>query len=120
GCASAGPSTAAAAPEPRVSEANWLLKSARVEFFEFRRSTVPRWTSSTSSAPTTRAYRICPESIMLEAIVIALTKPRQALVMSKFIALLGRPRERWMPRSEEHTSELQSRFDLVCRLLLEK
>src|SRR5207249_12101009 len=31
----------------------------------------------------------------------------------------------WQPspghtRSEEHTSELQSRFDLVCRLLLEK
>src|SRR5699024_4058368 len=25
-----------------------------------------------------------------------------------------------IPRSEEHTSELQSRFDLVCRLLLEK
>src|SRR5699024_11991340 len=24
------------------------------------------------------------------------------------------------PRSEEHTSELQSRFDIVCRLLLEK
>src|SRR5207249_10882321 len=29
-------------------------------------------------------------------------------------------RERWRTRSEEHTSELQSRFDLVCRLLLEK
>src|SRR2546428_6266265 len=29
---------------------------------------------------------------------------------------LGRPRA----RSEEHTSELQSRSDLVCRLLLEK
>src|SRR5437868_12780150 len=35
--------------------------------------------------------------------------------------------EAWPPlqftpvrRSEEHTSELQSRFDLVCRLLLEK
>src|SRR5437868_10944052 len=27
---------------------------------------------------------------------------------------------RGLPRSEEHTSELQSRFDLVCRLLLEK
>src|SRR5699024_11401837 len=25
-----------------------------------------------------------------------------------------------MARSEEHTSELQSRFELVCRLLLEK
>src|SRR5207248_9154946 len=26
----------------------------------------------------------------------------------------------WPPRSEEHTSELQSPYDLVCRLLLEK
>src|SRR5207249_1165330 len=29
-------------------------------------------------------------------------------------------RRRCRSRSEEHTSELQSRFDLVCRLLLEK
>src|SRR5699024_12559013 len=27
--------------------------------------------------------------------------------------------EKTLDRSEEHTSELQSRFDLVCRLLLE-
>src|SRR5699024_12444884 len=35
---------------------------------------------------------------------------------------VGRDEEhRVLPeRSEEHTSELQSRFDLVCRLLLEK
>src|SRR5437868_8504978 len=37
---------------------------------------------------------------------------------------VGRVPEWWQtmltPRSEEHTSELQSRFDLVCRLLLEK
>src|SRR2546430_13712412 len=26
----------------------------------------------------------------------------------------------WQPRSEEHTSELQSQSNLVCRLLLEK
>src|SRR5699024_11648012 len=35
----------------------------------------------------------------------------------------GRPwsgRRHFSGRSEEHTSELQSRFDLVCRLLLEK
>src|SRR2546421_8839550 len=34
----------------------------------------------------------------------------------------GRDRSppRWRPRSEEHTSELQSRSDIVCRLLLEK
>src|SRR6478672_12044618 len=32
----------------------------------------------------------------------------------------GRRRSACRPRSEEHTSELQSRSDLVCRLLLEK
>src|SRR5438132_10727617 len=31
-----------------------------------------------------------------------------------------RPRTSSTPRSEEHTSELQSHSDLVCRLLLEK
>src|SRR5699024_11399511 len=31
-----------------------------------------------------------------------------------------RPGSSSIIRSEEHTSELQSRFDLVCRLLLEK
>src|SRR5207249_11599177 len=35
------------------------------------------------------------------------------------ISCLLRPRATAI-RSEEHTSELQSRFDLVCRLLLEK
>src|SRR5207249_11398630 len=30
------------------------------------------------------------------------------------------PNPQLADRSEEHTSELQSRFDLVCRLLLEK
>src|SRR5687768_17649353 len=32
----------------------------------------------------------------------------------------GEPREEAADRSEEHTSELQSRLHLVCRLLLEK
>src|SRR5437868_7298530 len=32
----------------------------------------------------------------------------------------SRPPPKDDQRSEEHTSELQSRFDLVCRLLLEK
>src|SRR2546430_6410771 len=34
--------------------------------------------------------------------------------------LPGRRRTRRVPRSEEHTSELQSQSNLVCRLLLEK
>src|SRR2546429_2600952 len=33
---------------------------------------------------------------------------------------IGRDEERCSGRSEEHTSELQSRLHLVCRLLLEK
>src|SRR5437867_9539261 len=36
--------------------------------------------------------------------------PFQGARMSRF----------WLDRSEEHTSELQSPYDLVCRLLLEK
>src|SRR5699024_12235000 len=39
---------------------------------------------------------------------------------SKDIMSVIYEREGYEDRSEEHTSELQSRFDLVCRLLLEK
>src|SRR5687768_10680786 len=43
----------------------------------------------------------------------------------KFVRIIGgtkgsAPGELQIPRSEEHTSELQSRLHLVCRLLLEK
>src|SRR6266704_4717905 len=41
--------------------------------------------------------------------------------VSRDVAFPGRFIRELVPhRSEEHTSELQSRFDLVCRLLLEK
>src|SRR5699024_1724821 len=39
----------------------------------------------------------------------------QVIIATRDAALIE-----WFERSEEHTSELQSRFDLVCRLLLEK
>src|SRR5690349_22397757 len=46
---------------------------------------------------------------------------RAAFARDGLEALLDAPREgRPKARSEEHTSELQSRRDLVCRLLLEK
>src|SRR5699024_12642248 len=42
-------------------------------------------------------------------------------VLSQLGILIGRGAViSFLLRSEEHTSELQSRFDLVCRLLLEK
>src|SRR5207249_12028438 len=62
------------------------------------------------------------------AIVPACKKP-SAMQLVSYAAPIGAAIFLWMPtitilpgiyRSEEHTSELQSRFDLVCRLLLEK
>src|SRR3712207_7787316 len=45
--------------------------------------------------------------------------PFLALVLGAAAMEARTPRRGW-PRSEEHTSELQSRQYLVCRLLLEK
>src|SRR2546428_4173221 len=59
---------------------------------------------------------------LVTALVIAIGKIAISL-LSAFAIVYFRFRFRtlafWM-RSEEHTSELQSRSDLVCRLLLEK
>src|SRR5438067_7597628 len=46
--------------------------------------------------------------------------PDRWLLALKDIEELARHTAAEVDRSEEHTSELQSRFDLVCRLLLEK
>src|SRR6202035_6082030 len=43
-------------------------------------------------------------------------RPMQPRIIEQKSALKSLPK----PRSEEHTSELQSQFHLVCRLLLEK
>src|SRR5699024_11952227 len=49
-----------------------------------------------------------------------LLKALQGEIGTRFIAEEKRLNARKKWRSEEHTSELQSRFDIVCRLLLEK
>src|SRR5699024_12859718 len=46
--------------------------------------------------------------------------PPQVPRTPRSIQVQGARRRVHVLRSEEHTSELQSRFDLVCRLLLEK
>src|SRR5690349_21881871 len=48
---------------------------------------------------------------------VNLMRPASNVVFSRYGATKVRS---LTPRSEEHTSELQSRRDLVCRLLLEK
>src|SRR5207249_9917998 len=42
------------------------------------------------------------------------------MVSQRTLLPVERSELRRYPRSEEHTSELQSRVDIVCRLLLEK
>src|SRR5271168_3189958 len=51
---------------------------------------------------------------------IRLPAPRCRSRRSHDRASRGRRRRRRRSRSEEHTSELQSPYDIVCRLLLEK
>src|SRR5437868_7788452 len=53
----------------------------------------------------------------MPAINIAVGEPQHPIPPFVGIGCCGSPTAM---RSEEHTSELQSRFDLVCRLLLEK
>src|SRR5688572_32272318 len=47
--------------------------------------------------------------------------PRVSRAFADITSAIGRlPSPSFWPRSEEHTSELQSQSNLVCRLLLEK
>src|SRR5687768_18399639 len=53
--------------------------------------------------------------------ILARTRAQQRALRSGALSGRGRNnRSAWLMRSEEHTSELQSRLHLVCRLLLEK
>src|SRR2546421_12615892 len=71
------------------------------------RSTLSLWSASTA-IDSVDPMRSCPSVGALD----------QGMVtwVATIAARRGPPRS----RSEEHTSELQSRSDLVCRLLLEK
>src|SRR5699024_11350926 len=51
---------------------------------------------------------------------ITLGKTEEEIVLDLESVILKLMEAERKARSEEHTSELQSRFDLVCRLLLEK
>src|SRR2546422_7634376 len=53
-------------------------------------------------------------------LVRVLGLPDWAFAASVGLLTAGLPIMLWTGRSEEHTSELQSRLHLVCRLLLEK
>src|SRR5699024_11328288 len=73
-----------------------------------------------SSAHTWVSARPRTENRASREEVLARTVPDTNRSSANSTAHTGRTAQRNTRRSEEHTSELQSRFDLVCRLLLEK
>src|SRR5438034_3064691 len=66
--------------------------------------------------PYTTLFRSTRDSPAIEILQTLLTKGAAAVYHDPFVPSLTLERT----RSEEHTSELQSHSDLVCRLLLEK
>src|SRR5699024_11377506 len=60
------------------------------------------------------------EEIQGGTIVVNGKKISEAKDIDNIRQTIGMVFQHFNLRSEEHTSELQSRFDLVCRLLLEK
>src|SRR5438874_9269840 len=62
-----------------------------------------------------------PRSTLFPYTTLFRSRTARVLIAIPFASFRGRRRPRnEAKRSEEHTSELQSRRDLVCRLLLEK
>src|SRR3712207_7624035 len=70
---------------------------------DLQRKERQQWQSLEQAAPSTRQHRVCPPAVSQAAVPLGVSIGSQLIV-----------------RSEEHTSELQSRQYLVCRLLLEK
>src|SRR5438034_6277512 len=62
-----------------------------------------------------------PRSTLFPYTTLFRSRQRKAHALQHLAGILPRRlRRRELDRSEEHTSELQSHSDLVCRLLLEK
>src|SRR2546421_5960368 len=74
--------------------------------------------SFTSISPNPRFARCAVSVARDSAAVISGTSRRSSLATALWGRMVFPPGPVY--RSEEHTSELQSRSDLVCRLLLEK
>src|SRR5690606_36301397 len=82
-------------------------------------SSVRTWNVRSSSASFAKAIpNLSTSTLVLDSTAIPITGSGK-FILSKTIGCFSA--ERVSPvRSEEHTSELQSRENLVCRLLLEK
>src|SRR5207249_11739327 len=82
------------------------------------------WENAEGSRSIRAAEEALPQAVAPELFPLAgsswIDVPVQAFAGISPTVKLQRGVSQPYRRSEEHTSELQSRFDLVCRLLLEK
>src|SRR5207249_7651501 len=96
--------------------------SCSTHFLFFFFLMIPRPPRSTLFPYTTLFRSDCNCGVVKPGNIAALFPSTNSGAMKKTRAkvLMIPPLRSRNARSEEHTSELQSRFDLVCRLLLEK
>src|SRR2546430_10247722 len=79
------------------------------------RSTLFPYTTLFRSSPGTLKERVSTRLVMFAETLLS-DREHRAMWDGPFMPGW----QRWLFRSEEHTSELQSQSNLVCRLLLEK
>src|SRR5699024_11621066 len=101
------------------SKRDWSSDVCSSDLMNFAGSDGGQWAMAASLV---KKYGVVPTNAMPESFntnhtsgladALARKERKDALVLRKLV------QEGKTDRSEEHTSELQSRFDLVCRLLL--
>src|SRR5699024_11755025 len=72
------------------------------------------------AASTLADPKLSEKIVVIDDPMSSLDAPRREHTAKVVEQISSQAKQVILMRSEEHTSELQSRFDLVCRLLLEK
>src|SRR5699024_12373005 len=90
--------------------------------FVYRLSTAPKVTHPSPPSVLPLLIRRPPSSTLFPYTTLFRSPFNIAAIIAVIVNVRPKAAEAvaQVSRSEEHTSELQSRFDLVCRLLLEK
>src|SRR5207248_7054943 len=103
------------------SSIHYSLRQRHLHSFPTRRSS-----DLAAGMPSCTMFTSVPTETLRSVVVVRISPERLGSSMTSVATMrsLGTssryaPPKEWL-RSEEHTSELQSPYDLVCRLLLEK
>src|SRR5699024_49046 len=104
----------------KKTESKFALLAALIAILAF--ASIPLWQNNLNSLrPQTHTVKKKKTAKKKKVVHVTWGYPFKKLYEKKIKFKSGQKfGETDVIRSEEHTSELQSRFDLVCRLLLEK